>query len=182
MTLPNFDVTAADLREMLAGRRRVSKVVVQTVEPPIIDKPPPPEPEQPEFKQRFYPPTRKPRTMAGHLAVDGRKCCTGCRETQPTNNFHNRAMSLDGLQHLCKTCSKKMHRTYNSPEMVGDKQCSTCWKVKPVTDFHADKYNWGGRKGVCTVCEKKRKAEWYQRRGKQLEAARNARKREMANE
>lgn len=143
-----------DIKALLAHRR-------------AQQPPPPPEPKRPDFiRQHSYPPTRKPRTTEGHLAVDGRKCCTMCGETKPVTNFYKRAASIDGLQQCCKPCQNQRRRPHFPPATVGNKLCYRCNQVKPVTDYEIDKQNSDGRKGVCKVCKRARAVVWYHRRGK----------------
>jgi len=85
------------------------------------------------------------------------KNCCACKESLLETEFHKCSKSIDGLQGMCKKCTKEYNnsRVFKTKEDKDrKKKCSRCKQYKPATleFFHTHKRSTDGMSYLCLEC------------------------------
>lgn len=103
------------------------------------------------------------------IGSGGRKGCSRCKQTLPTDAFSSNKSTRDGLQAYCRECSAEYYRQRqaakgrtvreNVPVPRGSKRCPRCREVKPHDQWERNKSSSDGWASYCRPCRAERNQE-----------------------
>lgn len=150
--------------DMLMDALREETQKISDMEPPIPAWAPPP--------KESAPPAPAPKPAG--------KTCATCKEWKPASEYHRRRSGRDGLQSVCKDCSRQRSRkrvrrghAAADPKTPGRvKRCSGCGETFFVTEFYRNAASPDGLQHRCKACFKQhyldRRKEVLRQGGQQL--------------
>lgn len=88
------------------------------------------------------------------IIVPDEKYCPQCDITKSKTEFYNHKSRKDGLNNICKECSKTdaIKKKYEPKIVVENKICSRCKETHQIANFHKCVRNTDGHAGVCKTC------------------------------
>lgn len=98
---------------------------------------------------------------ANGIDATGFKVCLACKENKPKSEFYKNASARDGLDHVCKSCSKfaskqralaNKLKNANGIDTTGVKVCSACKKKKLKSEFNKNASRRDGLQYQCKEC------------------------------
>ena len=104
------------------------------------------------------------------IPIPKEKRCQSCKQILPADHFTRNKRKKDGLDFVCKKCSRLLREDYNlrwSKERKSkikdeftlfptfEKDCSVCHETKPLTMFYTRKNSKDGHNASCKECDRK---------------------------
>ena len=111
-------------------------------------------------------------------SVTTEKQCQVCRQVLPAERFARNKRKKDGLDFVCKQCSKRLREQYSvrwGEERARqdkeeftlfpafEKTCSICHATKPVVMFYTRKHSKDGYSSSCMECDRERQRRYINR-------------------
>lgn len=111
-------------------------------------------------------------------SVPKEKQCQACQQILPAGRFAKNKRKKDGLDFVCKQCSKRLREQYSvrwrkereqrtsedfSLFPAFEKTCSICHETKPVVLFYTRKNSKDGYNASCMECNRERQKRYLER-------------------
>jgi hypothetical protein len=111
-------------------------------------------------------------------SVPKEKQCQTCKQILPADQFARNKRKKDGLDFVCKQCSKRLREQYSirwrkeraqrtSEDFTlfpaFEKACSICQETKPAVLFYTRKYSKDGYNASCMECDRERQRRYLER-------------------